>query len=820
MNTELATIFVDETSEFANIQSPSPSIDFTDWKLTTDLVNSLTPNPNFLVSAPIPEHGYFEIQYMLANNFWGIPMNFGNSPAGTQIRQGIAHLIDKGKFANSEPALGGIATALDNPLPASNGGLPAPNPCAWDTLPNGNPSGANCIVGAPGGTAYHLGPAAGVTGHYAWQQATGSADFCVAAQHFINAGIATGKDATTCVLTGVTGLAASNPVAFFVRSDDPARLDLGNSLAEEICALFGAGFTINCTYLATTDGPITAFQGFQTSPTQVALTWHMYTAGYGFVYPFDQSLYFTYNSRFVSGTAGIQPPNGTCSSQAVPTSSAANYMYLCNTAYDSMSGKMEFANCLGSPGPTLDPQPGNTSNGPGANCNGTVGSTNLTGISAGVQAEDIYGKNAFSLPVFITSDQYAYLRNWSGAINNEGNGIPNYFTWLNAYNALPTQAGTIRQGFKQSTRSLNPYIASTIWDFYIIGNIYDSLGIANPLSNGQLLDWMTVATQQVPNNALTYTPPGGACNTPGGTCTVSTFRFTLRSDLFWHDGHRVSSWDAKFSYVTLLATGAFQGGQLAPMLGVTVISPQQFDVNVNAVGPFTKLSLTSPTIIPGRYWSVCSSTIWDGDVSRGNVPDSCMAVPSSKLTPTYDALANGILVGSGPWMCRSGTGIVGYGCSTGGVQNPQVGGSYTLTRFGIGTSPGGAISSTYFRSAGNLALWAWSLDNGDFTHDFLNFGVVAACFGQPAQPLGSTGPCPHFQQGIGANGGPISVGLNQVAIVNRFVGINWASPYNWAQLGPLGISSPAPVLHEGTATMNPASLVGCTTAYPAGGYDC
>jgi len=121
-------------------------------------------------------------------------------------------------------------------------------------------------------------------------------------------------------------------------------------------------------------------------------------------------------------------------------------------------------------------------------------------------------------------------------------------------------------------------------------------------------------------------------------------------------------------------------------------------------------------------------------------------------------------------------------------------------------APASSVSGIYFRSNGNLAAYLWSQDTGDITHDFLNFSVVASCFGAAVT---STGPCAHFQRGIGANGGPISVGLSQVAIVNRFVGLNWVAPFNWATSPPVGIIPLAPVLYENTITLNPASVAGC-----------
>jgi hypothetical protein len=57
--------------------------------------------------------------------------------------------------------------------------------------------------------------------------------------------------------------------------------------------------------------------------------------------------------------------------------------------------------------------------------------------------------------------------------------------------------------------------------------------------------------------------------------------------------------------------------------------------------------------------------------------------------------------------------------------------------------------------------------------------------------------------------------------------VSWTHPYAWSDLTNIGIGPgvsldgvPAPVLYEGSAVLNPASVAGCNLLYPAGGYDC
>lgn len=493
----------------------------------------------------------------------------------------------------------------------------------------------------------------------------------------------------------------------------------------------------------------------------------------------------------------------------------------------------------------------------------------LTATSAGYITADIGGKEAYTIPLWADKSQFGYSSKYNGVINNVGLGIPQFNTWLNAFTATPnsncptSSPRCIIQGFKETTHSLSPYIGNTVWDFFVIGNIYDSLHLGNPSALAQSLDYQTVSTKgPLANSALTYTPPAG---------TTQTYSFTLRNDMFWQDGSKVTSWDVAFSDLTLKALGAFQSGGLTAMTGITIHGATQFDINLNANGPFTLLDITGQTVIPGELWSTCASS-WNSDVASGSVPASCYtgasAVNSAFTGPTFDPTCpsnftnsvgpgganvcvttnggttpqKGIFMGSSAWACISAGGLLGTSCSTSGSQNPPFGAAYTLQRFGqtcgsppVSCLPGSTLTQGYFRSSGNLALSIWSGDVGDFTHDFLNFGVVAACFGKPLTG-GSTG-CGHWQEGIGGTvaGVPQTITNIQAGIVSRFAGVNPVAPFNWYTYTvgtttvpanpPTNLGSFPPTLLEGQYTMTPAATAGCTNAYnptstTSGGYDC
>ncbi len=899
MNTFLGSIFTDENAEFLSISNPSAGIDMMDWPLTPAQTTTLGSAPqNFLVTPPISEHGDYEVEFNHSNNFWGCDFAFGsaaNSPGvnptdcSANIRKAIDHLIDKATFTSTDSAVHGKSIAIDSPVPPSDG-LVGPNPCPTDSLFPGT-SPTNCVAtlspGTTGGVSFNCaaeaapcptgtGTATGQCGtesapgacDFPWMRAFGSADFCAAAQYLITAGLAASVD-NNCVLQGVVSAVTASPINFFVRSDHTPRFHIGTGIAETICALFTGGYTIGCVsgssstpcieartttfaagaVLCVTEGPITAFPGFTTCKSSTGSCtpihdWWMYTAGFGGVFPFDSLLYFNFNSIFVSN-----PGVAACASTTT-SAAASNYDYVCNATYDVWSHAMEFALCAGAAG---DPVAGSSSNAVGGTCPTAPAGTSCpttpsscSAVSAGYISELLLLQANDVLPIYSQQDTFSYLPGWLEAINSSGAGLPNFWTWLNAYSQSPAQAGAIRQGFKQTTTHISPYTSSTIWDFFVLGNVMDSLFAQNPLNNNQLIDWMTKSHTFVPNTSLGYTPPAG---------TTVSVRSVLRNDIFFQNGQKVTSSDVAFSYISLVLNGAFQASPLiGELTGVTVLSPTNFDLNLKARGPFTELTIGGPTVFPGALWynptSGCPAS-WASLITAPTpitypvVNSSCLNTTAKLSGSSEDAVHDGIFTGSGPWACQNTgsntavpVGTVGTGCSNDNTGSPTV--SYTLTRYGCTLGTGGttcvapnttpSVSSQYFRSSANAARWFWSGNTGSVSHDLINISTLANCF---LKPLGTAG-CTHWQQGIGAPNGSATVGLSQISGVSRFYLLNWTAPLAWTALNGIDIGTansfngiPAPTLQEtdpilpSGQNLQPASVAGCAGTYPAtAGYDC
>src|SRR5712664_3215295 len=96
-------IYASSTSELTALRTGA--VDIPDTPSSASAVSQICGNPSFFCTAPVSFSGYFELEFHLANVFWGCQMNFGNSACGVSIRQGIAHGLDKNVFVNIE--LGG-----------------------------------------------------------------------------------------------------------------------------------------------------------------------------------------------------------------------------------------------------------------------------------------------------------------------------------------------------------------------------------------------------------------------------------------------------------------------------------------------------------------------------------------------------------------------------------------------------------------------------------------------------------------------------------------------------------------------------------------
>jgi len=231
-------------------------------------------------------------------------------------------------------------------------------------------------------------------------------NFCDAADHFIQAGIASGKDATTCRLTTLLG--PGGDVVFAIRTDSPNRLASGTAEFNRFCDLLNAPISAGQCSRATsgggtlrlvdhgltiTDAFTFVFSGSSTDGVTTNtpnLDWHLYTGANSGGPAFNQQ-WALYDSNLASTICG--------GSSAVPASPTGDFplpndVYSCNRKLDHYQELVEF--------------------------NGTI-----SGASQALQvAMEIFGNHTINNPTVSRTQQFAYLKGWQVSATRQASVLP------------------------------------------------------------------------------------------------------------------------------------------------------------------------------------------------------------------------------------------------------------------------------------------------------------------------------------------------------------------------------------------------------------
>jgi ABC-type transport system substrate-binding protein len=807
----LVSTYADETAEFSALKSNL--LDLTDWTLSsTDLPSTCTPgstailcDSRFYVTASVANTGMFGIDFNYGNTYFGINFGFGRdsnpqAAAATHFRQAVAHLISKGDFISK--VLNGLGQAMDNPLPPGQGAMesgapcnnppPAPATCTSNYSVPGYPN-ISGVCGTGAGTTNQGWDsldaqfrAAGQTCNsvYAFHYGTdttdsagvvnvGQPDFCDAADHFIAAGLATGKSATDCTLTGVSAALSGGSIAFVVRRDNAPRLAVGNALAQRLCQLINGATVTSCTQIVVNHLSIQETRPIVFATDHLHLEWWMYTQGWGLGTTYEQ-VWSLYNHAFAPPCGGTPGPVDT------------NYVSFCNDRFDHFNQMIEF--------------------------NDTA-----TGASASLQiADNIAGNHTMTIEIYALGVQFAYLKGWKGVNNAAGIGPPNANTLFNMWSPTPAVNGTIRWGFKQGTNDVNTLSYATQWEGYVVQSVYDTLLASNPYSPNDLYCWM--CTSFAKSAPAPTDPPG----------TAVDYKFQLRQDIKFHDGQPVTANDFVFSWLAFNATGGLVNPLVQGIVGVKVDNAFSFTVNLNSNSVFALFNLGGVWMLPQHVWATDTSHPCTGSSilsQTANVFGSAAHTAQCSLNPALfstttnvDPVATDRYIGSGPWVCFDTVGNVPGGkCTSSGTGNVPFGGTIVLQRMGLGIS--GASPNAYFRDAAKYKTFQWA----DFTKAGIvtpaDKSILSACLNKvDATPIpGTTQTCGYWDSpasvvtcptpqagscfrsggllvvpGGNNSGSTTTTDLNQLA---AFLNVQWTSPIAYGSL--VGAVASPQTLYEG-----------------------
>jgi ABC-type transport system substrate-binding protein len=760
-------VYSDEVAEYnAMLTTPSSALDLGDWPVPASDVAPFTADTRFYLSAANSEFGMFEFDFNHANTYWGTNDAHGNNAAGIEFRQAVAHLVNKPAVVLN--LFGTLANAIDNPVPPGQGLLcsglgcsSGPGPytyldsangrtvsltgaCGWETIASLQ-SGCTSAFVQGGDTLDSVGL---VTASAA------NPDFCDAAQHLVNAGLANGIAADCSVAGHHTAALDSGSITLWVRSDNPPRLAIGNDLAIRLCELFGGVGVTSCPQISVTRANILTAIGQVFNTKSVLLDWHIYTAAWGLTPIYDQ-IYALYNSAFASRECGGKA-----------ATFGQDYGYFCNAQFDAFSSMLEFNDTT----------------------SGSVASAQM--------AMQIFGQSVATIPLWSQALRVPYLKSFTGVSDASGLGPSQFYSTLNAWSPTPPTPATLRWGFKQGTVNLNIFLTTTQWEFYVYSNIYDSL-IGSPPYNATV-PFAYLASSYSSVVAIN-SGPTGPCPTGTAPCqcgngdlfpvpgTQSCLIFNLRPNAFFHDGRVVTGSDVKFS---MLAYKQIPGPLSAGVSGLIDVTYQAGPspganavfAHLNSKSPFAPFSVGGEPIIPQHVWASDPTTSCPGSQTGTTLPLACTVNPnlttadpvtsSVCVSATAGACGTGVTAGSlcatfvapgcvglftgnGPWECanlnKAGTpaseGPTGNGCTatgtnTAGTQAVDVGGTIVLQRNGFGT-PSYQDSTNYYRSSRDYKNWLWADRQGQGIVNFVDASNFGSCWGKTISSTLNTG-CAHW----------------------------------------------------------------------------
>ena len=730
--------YTNENTEFNDFETGH--LDITDWPQAPTAYAAYDGNPDFVLSQAQGQFGMFGIDFNYGSStwaYWGCNWQHGNSQCGIEVREALAHLIDRTSFV-TDGALQGAGQALADPSPPAKdpSGSPLSTQCSWETVP----AYRNCIFAfqlssSPGGFAQ-----------------PGSPDFCAAVNHLILAGIGLNNSTSSCAVDpNSPGLAniISHPIRFMVRNDDPFRLSLGIGLTSAINQLFGAN-VVQPTFGSIAQVRPIVFVSAPDGPTD---DWDMYTMGWGLGGPFPDHLYPLYDGIFASNMCGGQP-NGL----------SLNYGFVCIPGFDTY-----------------------------ANAAAQTSDFNLFKTDT-LAAYNQMGSHVANLPVYARGIRIAGLRSMAGLVNARGISYTNFWTLLYGHNNTaytPSNSiykfgggsNTIRWGQRQGTSELNIFNALTQWEINAIGEVYDTLVASSPIEPGSIICWMCDTYDQ-------------SIDFQGNT----HFLFELRQGVRWQDGVAVNASDIKFTLLNFrdVPAGGFVSN-VALVQSVTILGPYLVDVTMQGQSISHIVNLAGVPIIPKHLWELPGDHTY-GDVGKADPAKTSTGydpITSGTFIGSGPYVCRSIFPND---IGKVGTGCVRNADGTRGGQAIFPGGAMLLQSFdrtgetGIGdpflqymrsyNTAWSTLSGTAAHS-GLYQEFSWADRWNNDTVTVQDLASVAACSGlsapAPACPASdSLGPIFSYWLKPAFHGGTGTIG-SEVSTVAAHLDDTWVSPYSWSQ---------------------------------------
>ena len=683
-----------------------------------------------------------------------------------------------------------------NPLYDPNIAALQPGVCApvsLYTLKSNTVAGAaSCGVGTIGISCFPSESSAPPPGGYA-----SNIDLAAACVYLLEAGFTTVSAGAGTIAQQCTNVAAGtghivNPnsscntttaagcVVMYIRTHPPRRA-FGDIIADEINFLFGTPAPNGATvcYGGPPSFPCSLTPVYFTISqvagivfdTSVQKDWNFYTGGNSGYYP--DALWAIYHSRFAGNL---------CDPNALANTGPNNFDLYCDPAFDTQANAGEFVS-----GITYS-----------AFLNAAIllvtrggilpvygGSNFFVGLNGWNQQQTTLGKGAS----IVLNSPWGLLSGMTGRASSiDTQPVPGYTPTNSLYypsGCNPSTGcaqNTLRHGLSQTTTWLSPYLFYTVWEQEILNQVYDTMLVVDPNTPGlcqtqpggtaHCIDWMTTS-HSIQNNAPV----------PG----ESTLTWNLRNDIFFSDGVPVTAHDVCFSILSDRdAPSRLLGSSVSNVVSCTTLGTRTAQVVVTdsclycSNGVFDELNIGGLYIVPEHVWApLC------GGLKIGT--DACMN-PTALTSRTFDPVASGDMVGSGPWVCNYSVGVSTITGQASCAQNANgspggqalAAGSKVLLKRNLGYMRccSNVITPENGMPTSNLQALEWANHNKNGKVTILDLASAAAAFGQTCPSTPTSTPACYFAHPLySSNPNTSSVDIGDIATVAFYFDDGLTAPF-------------------------------------------
>ncbi|MBL7079612.1 hypothetical protein ISS39_04730 [Candidatus Bathyarchaeota archaeon] len=351
------------------------------------------------------------------------------------------------------------------------------------------------------------------------------------------------------------------PVIFYIRIDDPERKQAGEWLATGLKAL---GVPI--------EGELAVERSVcsQAVMLDAAGEWNVYTGGWGIGRDPDHltDLYHSkeYDPDVIGGWRGY------------------NYNGFMNSTFDHWADILKTA------------------------------STFEDVKEAAYMAQEIMAEQVTVIPLYGHIGVKAYRKEWTGLVNQVGQGINSQWSTLNMHLEDQAYGGIIEYGIKSDIETLNPLTAAWTYTWEVLQEIYESPYTYNPYDLSE--DWGWLAESWEIEDWTSSTGVDGI---------KVTFHFV--EDAKWHDGTPFTAEDLKFTYEYITEYGIPRYLPSVQFIEeLVLVDDYTLEVYQNTTSYFAFHYINGVPVLPKHIWEDVGADWQD-----------------------YDPVAEGTLIGLGPW---------------------------------------------------------------------------------------------------------------------------------------------------------------------------